>query len=82
MKTLFLAAAAALSLGAGAAYASEGGPVANTFFTELPGVIAQAPAQDVPSVARAQSGQVAHVYVTRSQGQGTWLTQPSDGGNG
>jgi hypothetical protein len=37
MKTTLLAAAAALSLGIGSAYASEGGQVANTFFTSLPG---------------------------------------------
>ena len=42
------AAAATLSLGIGSAYASEGGQVANTFFTSLPGVIAQAPAQNAP----------------------------------
>ena len=33
MKTMFLAAAAALSLGIGSANASEGGQVANNFFT-------------------------------------------------
>jgi hypothetical protein len=82
MKTMLLAAAAALSLGVGSAYASEGDNIPNTFFTELPGVIAQAPAQTVPSVATAHSGQSTHVYLSRSQSQGTWLTQPSDGGNG
>jgi hypothetical protein len=80
MKTMFLAAAAALSLGVGSAYANEGGPVANTFFTELPGVIAQAPAQNVPSVATAQSGQAVQVYATSSS-QGTWL-QNSHGEGG
>ena len=39
MKTMLLAAAAALSLGIGSAYAdSEGGQVANTQFTEHPGL--------------------------------------------
>ena len=40
MKTMIIAAAAALSLSMGVAYAdSEGGQVANTQFTELPGVV-------------------------------------------
>jgi hypothetical protein len=78
MKTLMLAAAAALSLSAGVAYANEGGAVANTQFTELPGVIAQAPVQNAPSVATAQNGQV-HVYSTQSS-RGTWLFQAQDGG--
>jgi hypothetical protein len=81
MKTMFLAAAAALSLGVGSAYANEGGPVANTFFTELPGYIAQPPAQTVPSVATAQSGQT-HVYATGSQSKGTWLFPPNQNGGG
>ena len=49
MKTMFLAAAAALSLGIGSAYAGEGeGTIANTQFTSIPGVVAQAPAQGGP----------------------------------
>jgi hypothetical protein len=79
MKNMLLAAAAALSLGIGSAYASEGGPVANTFFTSLPGVIAQAPAQNAPAVATAQNGQAVHTYVTQSS-HGTWLFPPHDGG--
>ena len=77
MKTMFLAAAAAVSLGVGSAYANEGGAVANTLFTELPGVIAQAPVQNAPSVATAQNGQV-HVYSTQSS-RGTWLFAPHEG---
>jgi len=77
MKTMFLAAAAALSLGVGAAYAGEGdGAVANTYFTSLPGVVAQAPAQNAPSVATAQNGQAVHSYVTQSS-HGTWLFAPN-----
>jgi hypothetical protein len=47
MRTMLLAAAAGLSLAAStAAYADSGdGPAANSFSTELPGVVAQA---DVP----------------------------------
>ena len=82
MKTMFLAAAAALSLGVGAAYAGDGdGTVANTYFTSLPGVVAQAPAQNAPSVATAQNGQAVHAYVANSS-RGTWLFQPSQNGDG
>ena len=81
MKTMFLAGAAALSLGIGSAYASEGGQLANTFFTSLPGVIAQAPAQNVPAAATAQNGQAARAYATQSS-HGTWLFQGSHGGDG
>jgi hypothetical protein len=74
MKTLFLASAAALSLSMGVAYAGDGDvPQANTLFTELPGVIAQAPVQN-PAVATAQNGHAAHVYATQSN-RGTWLYQ-------
>jgi hypothetical protein len=91
MKTMLLAAAAALSLSAGAAYANEGGPEANTFFTELPGVVAQADVPNAPTYAQngqqnrqaqtqqAQSGQAAHgygVYSTQSS-RGTWLFPPT-----
>ncbi len=34
---------------------SEGGPVANTAFTELPGVIAQAPGQSASAFAQGQA---------------------------
>ena len=64
MKTMMLAAAA-LTLSMGAALANEGGPVANSQFTEIPGVIAQAPVQ-TPSVATAQNGQSVQVYGTHS----------------
>ena len=85
MKTMIIAGAAALSLSTGVAYAdSEGGPVANTFFTELPGVVAHAPVQNAPAVATAQNqnGQAVHIYVANSS-HGTWLFPPNpNGGNG
>ncbi|HME27950.1 MAG TPA: hypothetical protein VKI44_42630 [Acetobacteraceae bacterium] len=75
MKTMLLAAAAALSLGIGSAYAGDGDiPQADTFFTELPGVIAQAPAQNAPSVATAQNGLAVRAYVSNAN-RGTWLFQ-------
>lgn len=58
MKSLFRIALLAASIGSiGTAYADGGeGPVANTFFTELPGVIAQAPTQDNHAYAATKSG--------------------------
>jgi hypothetical protein len=82
MKTMLLAAAAALSLGIGSAYAGEGeGTIANTRFTSIPGVVAQAPAQVSPAVATAGNGPAVRVYVTRSS-HGTWLFPPNENGNG
>jgi hypothetical protein len=81
MKTTILAAAAVLSLGAGSAYAdanSTGGQVPNTFFTLLPGVIANAPAQNV---ATTQDGQAVQAYATQSS-RGTWLFAPNQNGDG
>ena len=82
MKTMLLAASAGLSLVAStAAYAGDGdGPAANTFFTQLLDVVAQA---DVPNASayaknrpaqtqQAQNGQGVHAYVTQSS-RGTWL---------
>ena len=62
------------------AYAdSEGGQVANTRFTSIPGFLAQAPAQNAPAVATAQNGQAVRAYVTQSS-HGTWLFPPHEGG--
>ena len=80
MKTMLLAAAAALSLslGIGSAYAdSVGGTLPITFFNQLPGAAEKAPAQRVLAPATAQGG--AHAYVTQSS-RGTWLYQPHEGG--
>jgi hypothetical protein len=80
MKTMLPAAAAALSLGIGSAYAdSEGGQFPITQLTEIPGVLAQAPAQNAPAVATAQNGQPVHAYVAQSH-HGTWLFPPHQGG--
>ena len=80
MKTIILAATAALSLGLGSAFAQENAdPIANTQFTSIPGVLAQAPAQNQSS-AVAQNGQV-RVYSTQSS-HGTWLFPAYQGGNG
>jgi hypothetical protein len=55
MKMMLLAAAGVLCIGVGAAYAdggdNEGGSVANTYFSELPGVVATAPGAQPNDVA-------------------------------
>jgi hypothetical protein len=81
MNIAIRAAIAILSIASiGTAYAdSEGGQIANTQFTEIPGFLAQAPAQNAPAVATTQNGQAAHTYVTQSS-HGTWLFPPHDGG--
>jgi hypothetical protein len=84
MKTMLLAAAAGLSLGVGSAYADGGdGAIANTFFTQLPGVVAQADVPNAPTYAQngqvtqqAQNGRGMHAYVTQSS-HGTWLFAPN-----
>ncbi len=81
MKTMMLAAAAVLSLGVGSAFAGEGdGTVANTFFTSLPGVVAQAPSQQVPTaVARNQNGGAPTAAFITKHNSGTWLFPPYQG---
>jgi hypothetical protein len=82
MKTMMLAAAAVFSLGVGAAYADGGdGPTADTLFTELPGVVAQAPVHAPSAVAANQSGAQIHTYVTQHS-KGTWLFAPDMVGGG
>jgi hypothetical protein len=69
MKTAILATAAMLSLGVGSSYADsgddEGGTVANTFFTELPGVISTAPGAIPNDVA-------VNGYQTMTHAVNTW----------
>jgi hypothetical protein len=83
MKIMLIAAAAALSLGVGSAHADSGdGLVPNTQFTEIHGVIAQAPVRSVPPIATAQSGNAIRTYMATSN-RGTWLFQPNQNqGNG
>jgi hypothetical protein len=55
MKTMLIAAVAAIGLTSGVAYAGDGdGPAANTLFTQIPGVVAQPSAGNVSSVDTAQ----------------------------
>ncbi|HSZ91084.1 MAG TPA: hypothetical protein VK822_17125 [Acetobacteraceae bacterium] len=80
MKTTILATAAVLALGVGSAFAGDGdGPAANTTFTQLPGVIAQAQVGQAPSAyARNQvTGKPTAAFVTTSRSSGTWLFAPN-----
>lgn len=79
MKTMMLAAAAALSLGIGSAYAQgEGGP--NGAGYAYPDFWGQAQAQHAPSgAATGQDNGAIGTYMTRSN-HGTWLFPPSEGG--
>jgi hypothetical protein len=79
MKTIILATATVLSLGVGSAFAGDGDvPTADTFFTELPGVIAQAPVQQAPSaVARNQAGGAPTAAFVANHSTGTWLNNGS-----
>lgn len=79
MKTMLYAAAAMFALGAGGAFAGEDGqPEPNTLFTEIPGVIAQAPVQQAPSAFAAShpAGAATGTYVT-SHSSGTWVFPPN-----
>ena len=82
VKTKLLAAAAALSLGVGSAYADGGDGPQTNFYTVHPDAAARTPVQNAPAAASAQSGQgqATHVYVTRSD-RGTWLFGPNGGSN-
>jgi hypothetical protein len=74
MKTLLFAAAAMLSIGIGVAYADgggddEGSTIANTYFTELPGVVSTAPGAP-PNNAEVNADQ--ENYAT-THAANTWL---------
>jgi hypothetical protein len=86
MKTMLLAAAAALSLGIGSAYATQG-PADGYVYPDYiaPGsVYAGAPTavQSTPWVATAHNDRAVHSYITHSQSQGIWLFPPNQAGGG
>ena len=68
MNIMLRAAILALSIASiGTAYAGDGdGPAANTQFTEIPGVLAQASVQSNSAVAQNGAGTMA--YVTNQHG--------------
>jgi hypothetical protein len=67
-KSMFLAAAGVLGIGIGTAYAGDGdGPLANTYFAELPGIVTQPLAPKVQRwVGIGTAGDGTGSYVTRS----------------
>ncbi|HET6198545.1 MAG TPA: hypothetical protein VFE12_22460 [Acetobacteraceae bacterium] len=77
MRTMLLAAAAALSLSAGSAFADgEGGPSDTAFFNRQ--VLAQAPSYRPAAVAGNQAtGAPTAAFVT-GHSSGTWLFPPAD----
>jgi hypothetical protein len=80
---MLFAAGAMMTLSAfGVAYAGEGEGVApNTRFTQLPGVVAEAPAVVGSPAALAANPASTQSYVTRSH-RGTWLFPPNETGGG
>ena len=81
MKTMLLAAAT-LSLGIGAACASDSeGQTGNPVYV-FPGSVSATVTQNAPPAATAQSGPAIHALVTRSSSEGTWLSAPAQDGNG
>lgn len=81
MRTLFYAAiVAAAATGISPAFAGDGeGAIANTSFTQLPGVIALSAGPSVQAVAQVQDSQGAATFVTQTN-PGIWLIPPYDGG--
>jgi hypothetical protein len=80
---MLIAAAAGLSLAASTAAYAEGGQgiEPNTFFTQLPGVVAYADVPNAPTYAQngqvqARNGQAVQAYVTQS-GRGTSVFPPN-----
>ena len=81
MKIMLRTALAALSIASiGTAYAGEGeGPAANTRFTALPDVIAQAPVQSSQAVAEARNQSGTAIYVARQQSTSAFPWNPNEG---
>jgi hypothetical protein len=80
MKIMLLAAAAALSLGVGSAYANESGDQAGGYV--YPDY--QFPTHNAPPAVAAQNSQGSQLFVTHSQtlNNGTWLFPPDQFGGG
>ena len=88
MRTMLLAATAALSLGIGSAYADQNrGPAGGYVYPDyvFPGAVyagAETPLRNAPPVAAAQNGQATQIYGTHAQSQGIWLFPPNQVGGG
>ena len=82
MKTMLLAAAAVLAIGAGSAFAGDG-QSATTLFTPLPGEQAVPALATSPAMAAiGPTGVVTQTYATTSHASGTWLFPPDQVGGG
>jgi hypothetical protein len=81
MKTMYLAAAAALTLGIGSAYA-QGSPGASGYV--YPDFWGKQTAQTAPQghAAIPSSGDSISTYVTHTENNGTWLFPPNSLGGG
>jgi hypothetical protein len=84
MKIMIRAALLAVSIGSiGTAYAGDGqGPIANTQFTQLPGVVAHAQVQENRAVAAAQNGSGTGLFVTHQQSSSAFPWNPNEGVGG
>ena len=85
MRTMLLAAAAALSLGIGSAYAGDGqGPAGGYVYpgSIFAGSVYAGAVQNAPSTAVTRDGRVTQIYGTHSQNQGVWLFPPNEVGGG
>jgi hypothetical protein len=80
-STALLAAVASLGLSIAPAFADGQGTVPNTYFTELPGVVAK-PATGGAATVLQQAGPSIGTYAT-NHSTGTWLfpPNPNQGGN-
>ena len=81
MKTMFLVAAAAFTLGIGSAYA-QGSPSASGYV--YPDFWGKQTAQTTPQgdAATQSSGAPISTYVTHTENNGTWLFPPNQLGGG
>jgi hypothetical protein len=85
---MLLAAAGALSLGIGSAYADQTGGAAGGYVYPdyvFPGAVyagAETPLRNAPPVARTQNGRAAQIFGTHAQSQGIWLFPPNQVGGG
>lgn len=80
MKIMVRAAIMAVSLASiGTAYAGEGGPVPNTQFTEIPGVVAQAQVDNNQAVAAARNRSGVATFVTQQDTNSAFPWNPNEG---
>ena len=84
MKYMIRAAILAVSIGSmGTAYAGDGqGPIANTQFNQLPGVIAQTQVDNNRAVAATQNGSGTALFVTHQQSNSAFPWNPNEGVGG